>query len=406
MRINPNSISFTVLFGIIAALPPLSIDMALPALPMISASLEASSGSVGLTLSLFMLGFATSQLIFGPFSDYYGRKPALLIGCILFALASIGGTIAPSINVLIACRLFQGAGAGAGMVLMLAIIRDLFEDQAARTKLSYVNVVMTIAPMIAPTIGGAILAIANWRAIYGFLAVGGMLLVLIVAIGLGESIKSRDLSALKPRQLIGNYIQLLSNPIYLGYAMINALTFGCMFAYVAGSPLVMLKVLGISTTTYGLLFALTACGIMAGSFLNGRLTSLGISSARLLSVGLVLSATSSVALVILSVSGWAGVTTLMPCLIINTFCAGLIPPNAIFSALMVGAEATGIATALIGFLQMLAGAISSALIGFFFDGHTTYAMSGVMALFAIAALAIYAKIQNCSVNPQSKKINL
>jgi MFS transporter, DHA1 family, multidrug resistance protein len=400
MRIKPNSISFTVLFGIIAALPPLSIDMALPALPMIGASLDASSASVGLTLSLFMLGFATSQLVFGPFSEQRGRKPALLIGCILFALASAGCAIASSINALVAWRLLQGAGAGAGMVLVLAMIHDLFEDTAARAKLSYVSVVRTIAPMIAPTIGGGILAIANWRAIYGLLAVGGLILVLIVAIGLGESIKSRDISALKPRQLIGNYVQALSNRIYLGYAMINALTFGCMFAYVAGSPLVMIKVLGISTTTYGLLFALTACGIMAGSFLNGRLTTLGISSARLLGFGLVLSATSSLALVIVSVTGVAQVTTLMPLLIINTFCVGLIPPNAIFSAIKLLPETAGIAAALVGFLQMLAGAMSSALVGFFFDGHTAFAMSGVMALFAIAALAIYAKVRHWSANPQ------
>lgn len=400
MRIKPNSISFTVLFGTISALPAFSINMALPALPMIGASLDASSASVGLTLSLFMLGFATSQLVFGPFSDHYGRKPALLIGCTLFAFASAACAIASSINALVAWRLFQGAGAGVGMVLVLAIIHDLFEDTAARAKLSYVSVVRTIAPMIAPTIGGGILAISNWRAIYGFLAVGGLILVLIVAIGLGESLTSRDLSTLKPRQLMGNYLQLLSNRVYLGYGMINALTFGCMFAYVAGSPLVMIKVLGISTTTYGLLFALTACSIMAGSFLNGRLTTLGISSARLLGFGLVLSATSSVALVIVSLTGVARVTTLMPLLMINTFCVGIIPPNAIFGAIRLVPEAAGIAAALVGFMQMLAGAMSSALIGFLFDGHTAFAMSSVMALFAIMALAIYTKVRHWSANPQ------
>ncbi|MGB8690659.1 MAG: multidrug effflux MFS transporter [Microcoleus sp.] len=393
MPIKPNSLSFTVLLGILAALPPLSIDMALPAFPTIATSLDTSPAAVGLTLSLFMVGYATSQLAFGPFSDRYGRKPALLIGCGLFALAGAGCAMAPSINALLAWRFFQGAGAGAGMTLMLAIVRDLFENAAARAQLSYVNLVMTVAPMIAPTIGGGLLAIAGWRVIYGLLAVGGLVLLLTVALGLSESIKSRDLNAIKPRRFIKNYVSVLSNRICLSYALVNALSFGCMFAYVAGSPLVMLKVLGLSTTTYGLLFALTAFGIMAGSFLNGQLNTRGISSAGLLSFGLVLAATSAVALVIVSGSGVAQVMTLMPLLILNTFGYGLIAPNAIHHALEPVPEITGVAAALVGFLRMLAGAIASALIGFLFDGHTAFAMSAVMALFAIASLAIYARLR-------------
>lgn len=393
MRIKPNSLSFTVLLGILAALPPLSIDMALPAFPTIGTSLDAPPAAVGLTLSLFMVGYATAQLAFGPFSDRYGRKPVLLIGCGLFALAGAGCAIAPSINALLAWRFFQGAGAGAGMTLMLAIVRDLFENAAARAQLSYVNLVMTVAPMIAPTIGGGLLAIASWRVIYGLLAVGGLVLVLTVALGLSESIKSRDISAIKPRRVIKNYVSVLSNRICLSYALVSALSFGCMFAYVAGSPLVMLKVLGLSTTTYGLLFALTAFGIMAGSFLNGQLSTRGISSARLLSFGLVLAATSAVALVLVSTSGVAQVMTLMPLLILNTFCYGLIAPNAIHNALEPVPEIAGVAAALVGFLRMLAGAMASALIGFLFDGHTAFAMSGLMAVFAIASFATYARLR-------------
>jgi Major Facilitator Superfamily. len=166
-----------------------------------------------------------------------------------------------------------------------------------------------------------------------------------------------------------------------------------MFAYVAGSPLVMLKVLGISTTTYGLLFASTAIGIMAGSFLSGRLNTRGVPPARLLGFGLALAATSAIALVVVSVSGAAQVFTLLPLLIINTFCYGLIAPNAIHNALQSVPEIAGSAAAVIGFLRMLAGALASALIGFFFDGHTVNVMSEVMALFAIASLATYTQLQ-------------
>ncbi len=288
--------------------------------------------------------------------------------------------------------LLEGAGAGAGMVLTLAMVRDLFEGSAARAQLSYVNLVMNVAPMIAPTIGGRVLAIASWRAIYGLLAVGGFVLVLSVTLRLGESLARRDVGALQPRRLIKNYARILSNQICLGYALVNALSFGCMFAYVAGSPLVMLNVLGVSTTTYGWLFASTAFGIMVGSFLNGRLSTRGVSPLRLLTIGLAIATASSVALVIVSVNGAAQVTTLMPLLVLNTFSRGLIAPNAMHGAIQPVPEIAGVAAATVGFLQMLGGALASGLIAFLYDGRTAIAMSGVMALFAIASLATYAGI--------------
>ncbi|MHC5828062.1 MAG: MFS transporter, partial [Nostoc sp.] len=143
-----------------------------------------------------------------------------------------------------------------------------------------------------------------------------------------------------------------------------------MFAYVAGSPLVMLNVFGISTTTYGWLFASTAFGIMAGSFLNGQLSIRGVLPSRLLIVGLVTATASSIALVIVSVSGAAQVITLMPLLIINTFCRGIISPNAMHGAIEPVPESAGVAAAVVGFMQMLAGAVASGLVAFLYDGHT------------------------------------
>lgn len=393
MHFKPNSLGFTIILGVLAAMLPLSIDMGLPALPAISSSLNASPAAVGLTLSLFMAGYATSQLAFGPLSDCYGRKPVLLAGCGLFVFASVACAIAPSINALLACRFFQGVGAGVGMTLMLAMVRDLFEGATARTQLSYINIVINIAPIIAPTIGGVVLKIANWRAIYGVLAIVGLVLILAIALGLEESIKSRDINALKTHRLLGNYLHILSNRVFFGYALVDALSFGCMFAYVAGSSLVIVKVLGLSTTTYGLLFASTAIGLLAGSFLSGILNSRGMSSTGLLSFGLVLGATTAIALVFVSVTGAAQLLTLLPLLIINTFCYGLIAPNAIHHALQSVEGMAGSAGAVIGFMEMLSGSLASFMIGFFFDGHTVNVMSEVMALFAIASLATYTPLQ-------------
>ncbi|MBD2165158.1 multidrug effflux MFS transporter [Calothrix membranacea FACHB-236] len=389
MRIQPKSLGFTILLGALSALPPLSIDMGLPAFPQIGAALSTSPGAVGLTLSLFMLGFAIAQLGFGPLSDRYGRRPVLLAGCGIFALAGAICAVAPSIETLIAWRLVQGAGAGAGMVVTLAIVRDLFEGSEARAQLSYVNLVMSVAPMIAPTIGGWVLAIVGWRGIYGVLAVGGLLLVLAVAFSLSESLDKRDVNAIKPRRLIKNYGKILTNPICLSYALVNALYFGCMFAYVAGSPLVMLNVFGVSTTVYGWLFASTAFGITVGSFLNGRLSIQGVPPSRLLSVSLIVGVVSTIALVVVSMSSAAQVATLMPLLVLNTFCRGIVSPNAMHSAIQPVPENAGVAAAVVGFLQMLGGSLASGLVAFLYDGHSAIAMSGVMAAFAISAYAVY-----------------
>jgi len=393
MKFKPNDLGFTIILGVLAALLPLSIDMGLPAFPAIGASLNASPAAVGLTLSLFMAGYAISQLAFGPLSDRYGRKPVLLAGCGLFAFASAACAIAPSINSLVAWRFFQGAGAGAGMTLMLAMVRDLFEGATARVQLSYISLAINIAPIIAPTIGVGILAIANWRSIYGLLAVGGLILLLAIALGLDESIKSRDLNAIKPHRLIGNYLRVLNNRVFIGYALVDALSFGCLFAYVAASSLVMINVLGISTTTYGLIFALTGIGIVAGSFLSGLLNNRGVPSSRLLGFGLVISATSAITLVLVSMTGAAQLLTLLPLLIINTFCYGLIAPNAIHHALESVEDTAGSAAASIGFLEMLGGSLASVLVSFLFDGHTVNVMSEVMALFAIASLATYSQVR-------------
>lgn len=393
MRIRPKSLGFTVLLGALAALPPLAIDMGLPALAALGASLNASSAATGLTLSLFMAGFAIAQLVFGPLSDRYGRRPILLAGCGVFALAGVMCTVAPSINALIVWRFIAGTGAGAAAVLEMAIVRDLFEGASARAQFSYINLVMSIAPMIAPAIGSWVLTIADWRAIYGLLASGGFVLAMTIAIGFEESICQRDRLALAPRRLLSNYCRVLGNRICIGYALVNGLSFGCMFAYVAGSPLVLIDVLGVSTTVYSWFFASTAFAIMAGSFLNGRLSVRNVPQSRLLKVGLTLAVASAIALALVSISKEVRVPTLLPLLVLNTFCFGLIAPNAKYGALQPLPEMAGVAAAVLGFTQMLlGGTVASALVAFLYDGHTATAMTSVMTLFAIASLVVYVGI--------------
>ncbi|MCC5670739.1 hypothetical protein LC653_45055 [Nostoc sp. CHAB 5784] len=213
----------------------------------------------------------------------------------------------------------------------------------------------------------------------------------------------RRRGAIAPRRLISNYLRVLSNRICIGYALVNALSFGCMFAYVAGSPLVLVQVLGISTTLYGWFFASTAFAIMAGSFLNGRLSVRGVPPSRLLKVGLTLAVVSAIALVLVSISNSVRVITLPPLLVLNTFCFGLIAPNAKHGALQPLPEVAGVAAAVLGFTQMaIGGTLASALVAFFYDGRTATAMTSIMSLFALASFAVYATI----VRPAEQRIAL
>ena len=392
MRIRPESFYFTLFLAALGAIVPLSIDLGLPAIPTISRSLGSSSATAALTLSVFMAGYALAPIVLGPLSDRYGRRPVLLSSLALFTVAGVTCAAAPSMSILLASRVIQGAGAGAGAVLVLAIVRDSFEGRLARSRLAYVRVIQTVAPMIAPTLGAWVLAAGGWRAIYGTLAGAGLVLFALVAFGFTESARLRGGPSLAPRVLWSNYRQVLGNKVSLGYILINAFTFGALFAYVSGSPLVMLELLHVSPRVYGLLFATTASGITAGAFLSGRLNARGVAPSRLLTGGLVLAATASVLLLVIAASGMARVSTLLPPLVLCTFSAGLIGPNAAHGAMDPLPEIAGAAAAVLSFLQMVCGSVSGMLVASLYDGRTALSMTGMMLVFSLAALSVYAGI--------------
>ena len=389
MRIRPDSVFFIILLSALGGLTPLSIDMGLPALQSIGHSLQVSSASAALTLSFFLVGFAFGPVVLGPLSDRFGRRPVLLAGCGLFAVTGIGCAIAASLPVLLLWRLLEGIGAGAGSTLSLAIVRDLFDGATARARLSYVATFGSIAPMIAPTLGAIVLAWLGWRAIYGVLAMAGVLLFIAVLIGFVESHPKIDPTALQPARLAANYARIFRHRLCLGYTLVAALNFGCMFSYIASSPLVMMGVLGISPTYYGWTFAATAAGIMIGAFTNGRLSARGISGSALLQTGLGLSLLSALALLAVACSGAASVRTLLPLLVVNTFSVGFIGPNATQGVMHPMPDIAGVASAVLGSMRMLTGALAGVIVSFLFDGHTARAMAESMTVFSLASVAAY-----------------
>ena len=389
-RLHQDSLAFTLLLGSLGALPPFSIDTPLPALPQTASALNSQSATVLLTLSSFMAGFAIAQLVFGPLSDRFGRRPTLLCGCALFTLASFLCVLAPSIGFLLAARFAAGCGAGAGMVLVLAMVRDLFDGAAGRAKLSFVSLVIGVAPMVAPTVGAVILLWGDWRAIYAVLGAGGATLTLAVWLGLDESLAQPNRQALQVRLLRASYLQVLRHPVAFSYILVNGLVFGCMFAYVSGSAFTLMRLHGLTTLQYGLAFAGTALSIMLGAFVSGRLGQRHVAAVVPLTLGLGMAAAGSVSLLLLTLVGVSSFGIVFALLVVSTCGYGLTAPNAAHGALQPLPQIAGVASASLGFVQMASGSLAAALVAGWADGRTALSMAATMALYAALALGIYA----------------
>jgi MFS transporter, DHA1 family, multidrug resistance protein len=388
VRINPASFAFTLLLGLLSVLPPFGIDMILPALPATGASLGVPPSDIGLAMSIYLLSLGIAPLVYGPVSDRYGRKPVMMFGCALLIVASIGCATASSLPILLAWRAAQGAGAASTMVVM-AVIRDLFDGRALHTKISYVVIAMNVVPLLAPTLGAELLGLGNWRMIYLALAVGGLVLLLVMAFGLAESARIDPNSRLTPSVVVRDYMRVLGQPVCRGYILANAAATGAVFAYVAGSSLFFIDVIGLRPDQYGLMFGATALAVMAGAFLDGRSGAWGLASGHVLTLGLALLTLSASMLLGLTLAGEKALPVMVPFMFGATFAFGMIAPNVTSGAMQNLPQLSGSVSAATGFFQMMAAASSSGLVAVLFDGHSARSMSGVMVLFALLAAGLY-----------------
>ncbi len=384
MALRPQSLAFTFLIGALAALPPLSIDLGLPALTLLESSLGASHTQAALTLSLFLAGFGLSQLVMGPLSDRHGRRPVMLAGMALYALAGLGCALSTSIEALLAFRLLEGIGAAGGTTLAMAVVRDSFEGQAGRIKMSQVSMVITIAPIIAPTLGGLLLLVFHdWRVIYATLALAGAALVVSVWFGLAESRPPLPGARL---DLLGRYAAVFRHRRTMGYVLVNTLGSGGLFAFIAGSPMLLMGTMGVSTPVFGLLFATTSSGILLGSTINNILARRGVGARAPLAIGLSLAPLAALGAALVAGAGIVSVATFIPFVVVVGICRGLTTPNITHAALEPVPHHAGVTAALMGAGQMLCMALASVVVAEMHDDYGALGVALTMLGFLSAGL--------------------
>jgi DHA1 family bicyclomycin/chloramphenicol resistance-like MFS transporter len=390
MPTKSGSFVFTLALGALTALPPLSIDMSLPAIPAIEATFAGAQGRGPLTLSLFLLGFALTPLFCGAVSDRLGRRPTMLAGLALFTLAAAGCSLATTFPALLGFRLVQGIGAGTCVIMPMAIVRDLFSGSESQGKFAQIMAVMGLAPLLAPILGGWVMAVSHWRSIYAVQALVGVLILAWVAFGFEESLPAPLRRSLKPAELVAGYGLVLSNRAFRHFTLVFSLGFACIFAYISGSAAVLMGVLGLKEQAFSLAFALSSSGMLLGSFANARLSKGNVPSNRILGAGLALMGLSATFVLVLALSGHVHPLILSLAVTLVFFGFALIAPCAMHSALEPLPQVAGLASGITNGVQFAMGSGVSALIaGLLPFGHPALVMSSVMVGCALAAAAIF-----------------
>lgn len=372
-----------LVIGLLGAVGPFAIDMYLPALPQVAADLSASPQATQATLSVFFAAFGLSQLVYGPLSDQFGRKPPLYVGLAIFLVGTIACAFAPTIGTLIAGRLVQGLGAATVMVIPRAIIRDLHTGPAATRLMATVMLVISVSPMLAPLAGSGVMAVAGWRTIFGVLALAAALSLALTAFALEETLPPERRVPARPRQLVAGTWRLLRDPEFLGLTFIGGFGMASFFVFIASASFVYTEQFGLSPTGFSIAFALNAIGFFAAT---QAAASLGerYGMGRVVRLAVTAFAVVACLLVLLVLAGLGSLPVIVAVLFVANAFLGLVIPTVAVMALDPHPDIAGLASSLGGTLQMLTGGVMIAAAGPFFDGT---ALPMVVAIAAAGVLA-------------------
>lgn len=372
-----------VMLGVLTAVAPLSIDMYLPSFSAVERALAAPPGAMELTLAYFFIGLTLGQLFYGPLSDRYGRKPPLYFGFALFTFASIGCALAGNITALLICRFLQGAGGCSGLVIPMAIVRDRTTTRESARAFSMLMLVMGLAPIVAPSFGGWLFTVFGWRAIFMALALFGSGALAAITFGLDESHAIAHQPALNLKNVTGTYIYLLRNKTYIGFALAGGFSMAGMFAYIAGSPFVLIDLYGVAPRHYGWFFGINALGLIASSQLNMR-TLASIPASTILRHALWAPPVIGLLLAALAFSRFISLPWFLAAFFCFVASIGWILPNARASTLATHGQIAGAAAALGSAIQFFLATLAGALVSIFHNG-TGQPLAVVMALCGCGA---------------------
>ena len=379
-------VRLALILGLLSAIGPFAIDMYLPALPDIGRSLHASVGAVQWSLTTFFLSLGFGQLLYGPVSDMVGRKLPLYGGMALFLVASVGCALAGSIETLLAWRLLQGLGAAAGMAIPRAVVRDLYTGSDAARLMSLLMLVFSVSPILAPLAGSGVIAVAGWRGVFWAVALAAVVGLVLVATKLQETRPAAQRVESSLRSALRGYGVLLRDRHYLGLVLIGGCAMGGFFVYLSSSPFVLIDHYGFTPTQYSLAFSFNAVAFIGAAQFNAALAERwGL--ARVVKGAA--SAAGTVMLLLLSyyLAGGDDWRVLVALYFLSSAFMGMVIPTTSVLALEAHGAIAGTASALLGTLQMLSGAVAMGVMGFFGSGKPLPMVAG-MATGALLGVAL------------------
>ncbi|WP_043628123.1 multidrug effflux MFS transporter [Nonomuraea candida] len=374
-----------LILGALSAIGPLSIDMYLPALPAITAEMLSGEAQVQLTLTACLIGVSVGQIIAGPLSDVRGRRMPLIVGVAGFMLASLLCAFAPSVPMLIAFRLLQGVLGGAALVIVRAVVRDLYDGAAIARIFATLMLVSGLAPILAPIAGAQLLAFTSWRGVFVALSVAGFVLLLAVLPGVRETLPADKRESGGLKHTARTFWQLLRDRSFMGFALTGGLAFAAMFGYISGSPFVLQEVYGASPQQYSLIFGVNALALTVTAQIGGRLSG-RVRPVLLVRIGLVIGMAGAALLMAAALTGM-GLWGIVAGLVVIMLGQGLVLPGT--GALALGsqpAQVAGSASALTGVLQFALGAAAAPLVGLAGTGTAVPMACVMLGLFLCSAL--------------------
>ncbi len=391
--------SEVVMLASLSMFGSVAMDMYLPALPGMAAALRASPRDAQATISVFLLGLAFGQLVFGPLSDRVGRRPPILAGVVMFLLASGACAVSTGVGALIAARLVQALGACAGMVVSRAVVRDRYDDHEVLHVFSLLSLVFGVAPIVAPLVGGWVLAVSGWRSIFGWQAAFGVLAGLAAWFRLPESRSERTRDQARAERPWSSYAALLHQPLLTGYLLTGALSGAALFSYITAAPQVVMNQFHIPAAHFGWVFGANSAGWIGASQLNARLAR-RVSGERLLQGALLVALAASLLLLASAWTRWGGVWGVLVPLFVVISCMGFSQPNASVGAMSVDRHRAGATAALLGASFFGVGSLAGAAAGLV-RGTPAQSMATVITGSLLLSLLAYRGL----VRPAARRLD-